>query len=269
MFRNLKSIVLSVGMTSAILLWSVAVAEIQEQATVDEVLEAESARQADAQHSQQVVSGIHDKTSDMLQEYLQVMNEVDELRIYNAELGLQVEDQQQLVQDLDESIDRATVVGRKIVPLTKRLIDNLDIFVQQDLPFQLDNRRQRITMLRNNFARADLPSAEKFRQVLEAYSIERQYGNTIAHYHQTIELKGDDLAGVQYDVDVLRIGRLALLFQSPDGGFFGHWNHELGQWQVLSGSDYRRAIRNGIAIANKQAMTDMLLVPVKAAGATQ
>jgi hypothetical protein len=99
-----------------------------------------------------------------------------------------------------------------MTPLVIRMIDGLEQFVEMDVPFNLDERRDRVEFLRTNVDRSDLTVAEKFRQVLEAYNIELQYGRGFETYSDTIEL-----AGGPREVDFLRIGRIALVYQTTDG----------------------------------------------------
>ena len=57
---------------------------------------------------------------------------------------------------------------------------------------------QRVAFLRGNLDRADVSVAEKFRQVMEAYNIELQYGRGIETYRDTIDVSGDEDWYVMY-----------------------------------------------------------------------
>jgi hypothetical protein len=99
--------------------------------------------------------------------------------------------------------------------------------------------------------------AEKFRKVMEAFQIENDYGRTIEAYEETLTLgdQGERL------VDVLRVGRIGLYYQTPDGQVTGMWDQDAGQWVVL-GNEYRNPIREGLRIAKKQVAPELLLLPV-------
>ena len=105
--------------------------------------------------------------------------------------------------------------------------------------------------------RSDVTSAEAFRQVL-LYSIELQYGRGIEAYTDTIEL-----AGADREVDILRIGRVALVYQSTDGPRPA-LEQESQSWEELSAGDYAAAVRKGVRIAKKQATIELLNMPVSA-----
>ena len=70
--------------------------------------------------------------------------------------------------------------------------------------------------------------------------------------------------GSSRDVDFLRIGRIALMYQTTDGAMSGAWDAGSGAWVDLPSGDYDAAIRKGIRIAKKQATIELLNMPVSA-----
>jgi hypothetical protein len=65
-------------------------------------------------------------------------------------------------------------------------------------------------------------------------------------------------------VDILRIGRVALVYQSTDGAETGAWNRETQSWEELPAGDYASEVRKGVRIAKKQATIELLSMPVSA-----
>jgi hypothetical protein len=139
------------------------------------------------------------------------------------------------------------------------MLDGLEQFVAMDMPFDLDTRMGNIEAVRNNLDRSDVTSAEAFRQVLELYSIELQYGRGIESYSDTIEING-----TEREVDILRIGRVSLVYQSTDGAETGAWNKDTQSWETLPAGDYATAVLKGVRIAKKQATIELLNMPVAA-----
>ncbi len=133
-------------------------------------------------------------------------------------------------------------------------------------PFSLDRdeRNDRIAFLKANVDRSDISASEKFRQVLEAYKIENEYGRKIDTYKDEIQIEGVDQTR---EVDILRVGRIALLFQSTDKDVTGAWAD--GAWKPLDSGEYRNAVSQGIRIAKKQASIDILNLPITAPEAAQ
>ena len=141
----------------------------------------------------------------------------------------------------------------------ERMADSLEQFVNLDAPFSLDERTKRINQVRATLSDPKVTASEQVRQVLEAYNIEREYGRTIETYEDAIEIDGEEKV-----VNILRIGRLALLYQIIDQSQAGIWDTEQNDWVEVSG--YRIPIRDGIRMANKTAPLDLLAVPVKFQG---
>lgn len=229
-------------------------------ASVDTVMQAENARTQAAQSSQKRINKAADQTNDALQAYKQELKVIEDLTLYNKKLELQVSKQQERIDGIQKAINDVTVIQRQIMPLLIRMIDSLDNFVALDVPFQQDERKERVSFLRTNLDRTDLTIAEKFRQVLEAYKIENEYGRKIDHYTDTISIDGKDR-----EVTMLQVGRLALLYQTTDGELSGAWDKKQGKFVPLSNDEYRDAVQRGIRIAKKQASIDILTVPVPAA----
>ena len=226
---------------------------------VNTSLKASTNKTNAAKTSQQRIDGIADQTSDLFQTFKQVNKQVEGLRVYNAQLEAQVADQQRTMADLEDSIENAAVMERQITPLTLKMIDSLGQFVSLDIPFLLDERRQRVARLGDNLTRADLSAAEKFRQVLEAYKIESEYGSRIDSYTEIVNVEGQ-----AREVNILRVGRVALLYQTADQQVTGVWNQKTHQWLTLDDRHSRRAVAKGIRMARKQVAVDMLSLPILA-----
>jgi hypothetical protein len=231
---------------------------------LDDIFRVSQASTEAAQASQATVDRIADETRDLLQEYKTVMKQVDGLKVYNARLEKQIAGQEARVAATGASIDEVTVLQRQMMPLLVRMIDGLESFVALDKPFHLRERRDRIAFLRHNLDRSDIPLAEKYRQVMEAYRIEIEYGRKIDTYKDTIAIDG-----AEREVDILRVGRIALLYQTPDQQAAGFWNPKQGGWEPLDGNEYRGAIQEGMRMANKQASIDLLTLPIAAPEATR
>jgi len=227
--------------------------------SIDPIVEVGKQRTAAAKASQAKIDRLADETASLLSNYKTVMKQVDGLKVYNARLERQIANQERRIKDIDESIAEASVIQRQIPPLVVRMLDGLEQFINFDMPFDLDTRLGNIEAVRANMDRSDVTSAEAFRQVLELYSIELQYGRGIESYSDTIMLNGADR-----EVDILRIGRVALVYQSTDGAETGAWNKDSQSWEQLSAGDYAAAVRKGVRIAKKQATIELLNMPVSA-----
>ena len=227
--------------------------------SLEAIMQVGKERTAEAFASQTKIDRLADETRDLLADYKTVMKQVEGLRVYNARLDRQIANQERRIADIDQSISNAAIIQRQIPPLVTRMLDGLDQFIDLDMPFDLDTRKGNIEAVRANLDRSDVTSAEAFRQVLELYSIELQYGRGIESYSDTIQVDG-----ASREVDMLRIGRVALIAQTTDGAETLAWNNDNDDWETLSSADYSAAVRKAVRIAKKQATIELLNMPIAA-----
>jgi hypothetical protein len=128
------------------------------------------------------------------------------------------------------------------------------------VPFLKAERNKRVQTLKETMSRADVSTAEKYRRVLEAYSIEMEYGRTLEAYEDKLEVAD---GGEPRTVNFLRIGRTALLYQTLDGDETGYWDIDKKAWVVDNG--YEDDVASGIKVARKVTAPDLLIAPVRAA----
>jgi hypothetical protein len=210
--------------------------------------------------SQRRIDVISDATETLFSKYSNALKQTDSIRVYNSQMRELIASQDAELASLQSQLDRIEVVGRSVMPLMSKMVDAYESLVGLDLPFLLDERKERVVSLRKLMSRSDVTSAEKYRRIMEAYQIENEYGRTIEAYRSTIELGGREVT-----VDFLRFGRIALVYQTPDGTEAGVWNQSTRSWQEID-PRYRGAIRDGLRIARKQAAPDLIRLPLPAAG---
>jgi DNA repair exonuclease SbcCD ATPase subunit len=230
-------------------------------AQLDNAISKSAARVEKGAQAQDKLDQIYDQTRDKVAEYKAVTKQAEGLKVYLQQLEKQLQNQSAELGELEKSVQDVTVIERQIVPLMLRMIDGLEQFVALDMPFLQDERRERVGSLRGLLERADVTVAEKFRNVMTAYTTEIEYGRTIEAYRTT-------LPGTDREVDVLRIGRIAMFYESLDGKEVGRWNADSQAFEQLSGA-YRGQIGQGIRIAREQAAPDLVRLPIKTAGAAQ
>jgi len=231
--------------------------------SLDQVLNAQQGRTRLAQESQGRIDTVVKQTRSLEDEYKAALKEIDGLKVYNTLLGLQVDNQKSKMNDLRESIDQVEVINRQIVPIMTQMIDGLEQFVALDIPFLLEERQDRVSKLKALMERDDVTVAEKFRKVTEAYQIENDYGSTIESYKDTVSID----SGVR-EVDFLRVGRVALIYQSQDGQVSGAWDQPARQWEAL-GDEFKNQIKFGLQIALKQKAPDLVMLPMQAPEVSQ
>jgi len=228
-------------------------------ATIDEQARIDTA----AQKSQNTVDRLANEGNEYFAEYRVALQQLDRLRIYNNNLEQLVASQEREKTSIASQLDDFSNVEQGIVPLMYEMIDALATFIELDMPFSQRERADRVLRLQDNMERADLTVSEKYRQIMEAYEIETTYGRTIEAYTGSLVIEGEERK-----VDILRIGRILLAYQTPDRSTTGFWDKTTRQWTELD-SKYRRAVTDGLAIAQKQAAPTLLSLPMPSAEAAQ
>jgi len=251
--QRLKAVALTTVLSAGTLVGSVA----QADQTLNSILQVGQSKTVLAQQSQQRIDKLADQTTNLLGEFKVVNKQIEGLRVYNAQLEKQLANQLKVMTQLDKSIGDITVMERQVQPLILRMLNGLDQFVGLDVPFHMEERKARLEMLRNNQERADISVSEKFRQILEAYKIESEYGRKIDTYEDTLVVGGQER-----EVNILRVGRVALMYQTKDGEMSGAWDQQQRAWAELDSGQYRASIRDGIKIAKKQASIGIMKMPV-------
>jgi hypothetical protein len=228
-------------------------------ATLGDVIEEAASTNDVAGESQKTIDGLSENIDDLVTEYRRTVRDTKALRVYSAQVEKLLRSQEEERASLQKQIDNVTVIGREVVPLMLRMIDTLESFVGLDMPFLPQERRNRVLELRSMMDRADVTISEKYRRIVEAYQIENEYGRTIEAYRGPLERDG-----ASRTVDFLRVGRVALLYQTLDGQESGMWDANERRWVGLPGS-YRTPVRDGLRMARKQVAPDLVAVPVPAA----
>lgn len=230
---------------------------------VDRIEEQGTQRAAENRAAQVAIDKLADSTQDLVAEYRGELKVIEGLEVYNGLLQQQVEDQREEIGAIEDSISQVALIERQIVPLMARMVDTLEQFIELDVPFLLQERRDRVAGLRSLLVRSDVTAAEKLRRVLEAYQIENDYGRTVEPYTGTLTLD----ARVR-EVNFLSVGRVALLYQTLDGELVGAWDQQQRRFVALSPAQYGRHVAQGLKIARKQAAPQLLIVPVSTPGPT-
>jgi FtsZ-binding cell division protein ZapB len=206
--------------------------------------------------TQEQIVKLDEQTRILLAEYQSTSKEYDSLKLYNDQVQKIINSQIDEIESILIKIDELDQTNQRIVPFMLRMIDGLENFIQLDLPFLLDERRDRLNNLKVTMDRGDISTSEKFRLIIEAYKTELEYGRTIEAYRDNILI--DD---VETSADFLRIGRIALTYLTVDGSKGGYWDTNLQSWEKAS-SSIKRSTADALKVASKQAPPALIKIPV-------
>lgn len=251
-FRPARALSLALATLGALSTWMLATAADpgKVSTTIGEQVKTEQA----AAGSQARINQLDDEAQKLLGQYRQVIAETASLKAYNQQMAIQIKSQVEEMNSIQKQLVEIEHTAREILPLMVRMLETLEKFVDLDAPFLPDERKTRVATLKDMMTRADVSLSEKYRRIVEAYQIEMEYGRTIEAY----EGKIDDRT-----VDFLRIGRVALMYQTLDGKETGYWDADQKKW--VEDDDYGDAVARGLKIARGQTAPDLLIAPLPAA----
>lgn len=205
--------------------------------------------------SQAKIDRYSDQLKDLVNDHLNNQRQAQVTESYNDQMVKLLGSQEQEINDLSAQIESLEETDRAMLPLLNKMLVELENLIKQDLPFLQNERAQRIARLKAMQDRADISIAEKYRQILEAYSVEISYGRSIESY------SGALIGNENREVNYLRMGRLSLYFQSLNGQEAGLWLPASRSWAPLSASE-NQALSRSISIAQQKRIPELLNLPV-------
>ncbi|WP_427981424.1 DUF3450 domain-containing protein [Agarivorans sp.] len=204
--------------------------------------------------SQQRIDDIEQQRQVFAEQSQALLQQAQLLEQYNLHLSAMIAQQNQQLSQLDQDLSELQHSQQLALPMVHQLLSRLQSFVSSDLPFLMQERQQRLNRLTNLLDRADVSLAEKYRQVLEAFQIEMEYGDTIEAYSGALG---------EQQVNYFRLGRTALYYQSLNGQSSALWQAEQQRWQALDDAA-NRELGQAIAIAWQQQPPALLQLPLPA-----
>lgn len=245
----------------AVLMAAATVTAAEARTTLDQARAASEAANAAARASQQRVAKLDDQTQGLLDKYRDSLRQTSQWDAYAAQVQPLLEQQQKQIASLQAQVAQQGDIAGQILPLMLQMTDSLAKFVKLDLPFLEQERSARIANLKQAMADASIALAGKFKRLAQAYRVEAGYGRSLGAARRDIIVGGQHKT-----VDVLRIGRVVLLYETPDGDETGYWDPSGKRWVSLGGN-YARNIHEGLKIARGDLAATPLPLPVPTATA--
>jgi len=229
-------------------------------ADVGESLEVVTKTNRSAAQSQKKIDTLSRETNALLEEYRKLQDGTEYQAAYTRELEELERAQRLEIDDLQQQIAQARITRQRIVPLMRSMADALEKFVVLDLPFHHEERINGVLHLKQRLSQPDLSVSAKFRLLLEAYQLEQDYGSNIEAWRGPLQLAGETLS-----VEYLRVGRVALYYQSLDGASSGYWNAGEDSWVVLD-AEHNRSVTQALRVARSQSAPQLLQLPMLGPG---
>jgi hypothetical protein len=209
--------------------------------------------------SQGRIDQLDAQTQSLLNDYRANLKQLEQLRRYNQSQRRQVEAQGNEIVSLRQDIDNISSLQRSVQPLMEDMLAALGTLVEADMPYLLDERRDRIARLQAIMENPAQSPAQRYRLITEAYQIENEYGRTIEAYRSDVTVDGKTYENAEF----LRIGRLALIFKTDDDEVLKIYDAGAKQWLNLDGS-FLGEVKTALRMAKEQIPPNLLTVPLPA-----
>ncbi len=228
--------------------------------TLEQAITLEKSQNAADRQSQKKVNSLDDRRAKLLEQYKETSAKLDSAKVYNAQLEEMILSQDEEEASLKRQLGSIDRTSREIMPLMKEMVVALEQFIALDTPFLSEERSSRVEKLKEKMRLSNISVSEKYRLIMEAYTIENEYARTIEAYRGKLE---DGRV-----VDFLRLGRVGLYYQTLDQEGCGVWDNTTRAWKRLP-DEYAVSIRKGLKIAKKQSAPQLLELPVPTPGGAQ
>ena len=225
-------------------------------ANLDKSLSVVSETNTRAVTSQKKIDSLASETRGLLEEYRELSDGAQYQDAYAEELKSLEFSQGKKIADLQRQIAQAKITRQRIVPLMRSMAEALEKFVILDLPFHQEERIASVLLLKKRLQQPDVSVSSRFSLLLDAYQLEQEYGGTVEAWRAPLQYEGTQLS-----VQFLRVGRVALYFQTLDGERSGYWNKLERSWIELK-PDFKRELTQALAVANKRVAPQLLSLPM-------
>lgn len=248
---------LATALVFALLTFGLA-AQAQAQ-SVAPALDASRQAAEGTRQSQQRIDELDSRIQELLGDYRASLKQLEQLNRYNQSQQRQVDAQRDEIESLTQDINNIASLQRAVQPLMEDMVDAIGRLVGADIPFLIDERSRRVTRLQNMMDDPSRSPAQRYRLVIEAYQIEAEYGRTIEAYRSNIETDGR----LFEDVDLLRVGRLLLIFKTDDDEVLKRYDTDSGQWVDLDRS-FLPDVKTAMRVAREQIPPELIFLPIPA-----
>lgn len=208
-----------------------------------------------AEQVQQQINQLDDERSDMVGEFRTLLQRKTAAELYARQQAAAVESQEREIASLTDQLERVDEITSQTVPMLEALIDDLDAFIDADLPFRLEERKERIERLRSYLSDPAISVTERYRQIMDAYTAEMEVGRKTDTWKETITVDDKEVT-----VDMVLFGRVALVYMDPTGRYAKRYDRETSSWVDLEGR-YKPEIEKAIRIIQGKRTQDVMYVP--------
>ncbi len=197
-----------------------------------------------------------DERAKLEAEYERLLSENERRAAERDALRKRVGAHEAVVAVLENEIREVSRVSEELTPFLEEVYGRLEALIDGDAPFLLEERRRRLENLRRILDDPLASPGETFRRVMEALFVEAEYGATVEVHQGKIDLEGRAIL-----VNIFRLGRISLFFQTLDKTITGCFDPARSAWKTLP-TQYRREIGEAMEMGAKRRPVELLSMPL-------
>lgn len=223
-------------------------------AQLDEALRVARQSTQEGAQAQEQITQIADAADNAERQYLAAREQIESQRIFLEQQRVFLLSQENELNALRTQLERVGSIEVDLAPMLLDMYVALEEFINEDIPFQMDVRLQRLENIQTALGDATISAAERYRLLLNAYEIEMGYGRSLRAYSEEV-----DVDGAPQSAEVVQIGRVALI--RDIGGTLEILTQDNREWRPVPGSmavDVQRAFR----IAREVTTPEVFVAPL-------
>lgn len=201
------------------------------------------------------IDELHTQQQRLDRQYQSLLMELQDVSSSNDKLEQRIQQQAQRITSFNQQLESIAQIDLEIEPLMMQMQLALKQFVSADLPFLSVKRSAALEQLSESLLDAESTLGDKYLALLNAYKDEAAYTRDIEVYQDSIMLNKADT-----QVNIFRLGRTALYYQTLDKSRSANWSKTSNSWQELS-SEQNALLSQAIASTNGTSVPRLLSLP--------
>ena len=192
-----------------------------------------------------------------MREYRDLLTRRDSARVYASQQRARVEGQRDELASIEDQLTRVDDIVEQATPMMMDMIADLEMFINADVPFKVEDRLEVVQRLRDLMGSAKVSDAERYRQIIKAYEDELEYGRTVQTWSAPVQQDG---AEIEYDYFLY--GRVAFMRMNEVARKGQRWSRSQNAWVDLPSSALKD-VKKSILIADKKSPPAVMMAIVE------
>jgi len=207
--------------------------------------------------TQEKVDKLNADRSGILEEIRNLKYKIAWLEYRQQQYKIYVDSVKENIENLEFQKSEILTLREQLEPYLSEVITSMDQFIDEDMTFNIEERKNRIDDLRDTINNYEVSMSEKLRQVLaEGLEIEADYGKQLETEETQISIDGEDV-----QVTTFRLGRIGMFFINLDATETGRWNQDAQKWEKVP-EKLNRGIRYAVSIASGERTVELVDLPL-------